>query len=81
MCTRPDETTARNGGGGPASAGTEMQHMDRRYSEYQMYPYVNNMNPHGFGQYGPQNNMGTEGVAKVPPPGKEAATGAMTPVM
>ena len=81
MCARLNETRARNGGGGPASAGTEMQHMDRRYSEYQMYPYVNHMNPHGFGQYGSQNNMGTDGVVKVSPPGKEAAAGAMTPVM
>ena len=81
MCARPNETTTRTGGGGSASTGTEMQYMDRRFSEYPMYPYVNPMNPYGFGPYGPQNNMGTEGVAKAPPPGKETATGAMTPVM
>ena len=78
MCAGPNETIARNGGGGPASAGTEMQHMDRRYSEYQMNPYVNNMNLNGFGQYGAQNNMGIDGIVRVTPPGKEATAGSMT---
>ena len=78
MCGRTGENTARNGGRRSGSAGTEMQNMDRRYSEYQMNPYVNNMNPHGFGQYGAQNNMGTDGIVRVTPPGKEAATGVMT---
>ena len=45
--TRSSETTTRTGGGGSASTGTEMQCLDRRFSEvpYPMYPYVTPMNP------------------------------------
>ena len=80
--TRSSETTTRTGGGGSASTGTEMQCLDRRFSEvpYPMYPYVTPMNPYGFGPYGPQNTSGVEGAAHAPPSGSVTATKAMTPV-
>ena len=78
--TRSSGTATRMSGGGSAS-GTEMQYLDRRLSEYPMHPYVIPVNPYtGFGHYGPQNNMGAESAAKVPPSRGEAATGSMTPV-
>ena len=78
--TRSSETATRTSGGGTASTGTEIQYLDRRFSEYPMHPYVIPMNPYGFGPYGPQNNTGVEGAAKAPPSGKETAPGSMTPV-
>ena len=78
--SRSSGTATRTSGGGSASTGTEMQYLDRRFSEYSMHPYVNPMNPYGFGPYGPQNNMGAEGAAKAPPSRGETATGSMTPV-
>ena len=83
MCGRTGENTARNGGGRSGSAGIEMQNIDRRYSDYQMNhmnPYMQNMNPTGFGQYVGTNNVGNDGIVRAPPPGKEATGGSMTPM-